>query len=465
MIDRHAVHALIRSGQSAKEIAQQLGVSVRTIQRVAKEPPVEEADDGTARRRRGVGRPAVACETRSHLRELIFADPTAPPLEILRELREELRGSGTSLGESTFYRLYRLERDTVPGELMVRFEGVAGEFAQFDFGQVDVRLTDGRPKRIHFAAYRLKYSRWASVVIVPDERVESLVRALLASFEHSGGVPLRVVFDNPKTVVTGRDEHGRPRWNQTLAQVAIDYGFTIELCAPRSPEQKGAVENLVGWVKRSFFRARRFTDTEHDLPGQLLEWLLVMNTERPSRATKVAPVERLPRELERMRPLAVPSAEYGLRFPVQVGPTALVEFQGIRYAMPAAACGIPATLHLYPDRVRITTAGGRFEATHPRFPQVAGAPVATSYLAGQRSEQLAAVAGARKRLYFMRERILELGPVGWERATSQSSSTTVPSPGRLTSSGSSSSWRNWVRSTSWSSSSAPSSSVSTARST
>ena len=31
---------------------------------------------------------------------------------------------------------------------------------------------------------------------------------------------------------------------------------------------------------------------------------------------------------------------------------------------------------------------------------------------GQRSEQLALVAGARKRLYFMRERILELGPIG-----------------------------------------------------
>lgn len=93
---------------------------------------------------------------------------------------------------------------------------------------------------------------------------------------------------------------------------------------------------------------------------------------------------------------------------MQVGPTALVDFQGVRYAMPAGACGIPATLHLYPDRVRIVTGGGRFEAMHPRFPGVGK----TSYLMGQRAEQLAAVAGARKRLYFMRERILELGPVG-----------------------------------------------------
>lgn len=404
MIDRHAVHEMFKSGQSTKEIAAHFRTTRRTIQRIVKEPAVESADDAAERRRRGVGRPGVEDALRTQLRDLLVQDPEVPPLEYLRQLREQ----GVRLGESTFYRVYRVEKEKLPAELMVRFEGVAGEFAQFDFGQSDVRLLDGRKERIHFAAYRLKYSRWVWVVIVPDERVESLVRALLLCFEHSGGVPLRVVFDNPKTVVIGRDTNKRPIWNQTLSQVAINYGFTIEVCTPRSPEQKGAVENLVGWVKKSFFRARRFADVAHDLPRQLLEWLTVSNDERPSRATKEIPAHRLKAELARMKSLAVDPTDYGLRFAVQVGPTALVEFQGVRYAMPAGACGIPATLHLYPDRVRIVTGGSRFEATHPRFPRVG----TTSYLEGQRAEQLAAVAGARKRLYFMRERILELGPIG-----------------------------------------------------
>jgi transposase len=403
MLDRHAVHALLQAGDGTKKIAKQYGVSQRTIQRIAKEPPVENADDAEARRQRGVGRPGVAERVRVRLRTLMAEDPEAPPLEFLRLLREE----GNRLGESTFYRIFRVEEEKLPAEIMVRFEGVAGEFAQFDFGEADVRLLTGKKRRIHFAAYRLKYSRWIWVVVVPDERVESLVRALLLCFEHAGGVPLRVVFDRPKTVVIGVEDK-RPVWNATLAHVAIDYGFAIELCAPRSPEQKGAVENLVGFVKRRFFRARRFADLDIDLPSQLLEWLTEVNDERPSRATKIIPTVRLAEERARMKPLAVSPAEYGLRFPVHVGPTALVDFKGIRYAMPAGACGIPATLHLYADRVRILTLGGRFEATHPRFPQVGK----TSYLAGQRAEQLAAVAGARKRLYFMRERILELGPIG-----------------------------------------------------
>jgi transposase len=404
MVDRHAVQEMLSAGMSGSAVAKHFGISTRTVRRIRREAAVESADDATARRDRGVGRPRIGGEVRDRMRALMKEDPKAPRLEILRQLREE----GVVVGESTFYRIWNEVFQTIPQELMVRFEGVAGEFAQFDFGEADIRLPEGRKKRIHFAAYRLKYSRWIGVVIVPNERAEALIRALLICFEQSGGVPLRVVFDRPRTVVVGKDEHGRPIWNSTLAQVAIDYGFAVELCAPRSPEQKGSVENLVGFVKKSFFRARRFTDATDDLTRQLLEWLVVVNEERPCRATREVPCVRLALEQERMTPLAVPPADYGLRYPVHVGPTALVDFEGIRYAMPAGACGIPATLHLYVDRVRIVTTGGRFEATHPRFPEVGK----TSYLQGQRAEQLAAVAGARKRLYFMRERILELGPVG-----------------------------------------------------
>ncbi len=212
---------------------------------------------------------------------------------------------------------------------------------------------------------------------------------------------------NPKTVVL-RHEEGRPVWNATLAQVAIDYGFTVELCTPYQPQQKGAVENLVGFVKRAFFRARRFTDLATDLPQQLTDWLVEVNTVRPCRATKEIPAVRLVAEQARLKTLAVVPAEYGLRFPVTVGPTAMVTYQGIRYAMPAAACGIPATLWLYPTRIKIITAGSKHEAVHARFPREG----TVSYLPGQRAAQLAAVAGTRKRLYFMRERLLELGAVG-----------------------------------------------------
>ena len=401
MLDRYAVQQLARARVTAREIATQMGVSVRTIRRIVRE--VVDGDATEDASTRTVGRPRVTDAIRDRVQALVLEDPERPAGEIARLLKEE----GSSLGLSTVYRVLASVHETIPAVLQVRFEGVAGEFAQFDFGQVSVRLTDGSRESVHFAAYRLKYSRWMHVVIVPNERAEALIRSVLASFEASGGVPLRVVFDNPRTVVL-RHENGRPVWNPMLEAVAIEYGFTIELCTPRQPQQKGSVENLVGFVKRAFFRARRFTDLATDLPQQLSAWLIEVNTTRPNRATKEVPAVRLVAEQARMKPLAVAPSAYGVRVAVTVGPTAMVTHQHLRYAMPAAACGLPATLWLYPDRVKIVTAGSRHEAVHPRFP-VHGT---VSYLPGQRAAQLAAVAGARKKLYFMRERILELGPVG-----------------------------------------------------
>ena len=383
MLDRHAVQELLRAGLTPRAIATQYGVSRRTVERIRHEDAVTATAVADHLVDPKVGRPRVDDALRLRVREWLEAEPDVAPGEVCRRLRE----AGTPLGLSTTYRLVARVRTTIPTELLVRFEGVAGEFAQFDFGEVGVRLTDGGRRVVHFAAYRLKYSRWVHVVLVPNERVEALIRALLDGFLHAGaGVPLRVVFDNPKTVVL-KHVDGRPVWNATLGAAAIDYGFTVELCKPRRPQQKGAVENLVGFVKGSFFRARQFQDLTTDLPRQLAAWLVEVNTVRPCRATKAVPVARLAAEQARMKPLAIPPAEYGLTVPVTVGPTAMVTHAGIRYAMPAAACGLPATLWLYPERVKIVTAGGRHETVHPRFP----AAGLVSYLPGQRATQLAHV--------------------------------------------------------------------------
>ena len=255
---------------------------------------------------------------------------------------------------------------------------------------------------MHFFASRLKYSRFAHVRIVPDERVESLVRALIESFDMFGGVPLVAVFDNPKTVVIKRSGT-KIEWNSTFGQAALDLRFAPELCWPYHPREKGAVENLVGWVKGSFFRVRRFANRE-DLERQLLEWLTEINETRPSRATGVVPLLRLAEERLRLRPLPFKPSEYGLHFPVHVGPTGMVEHHGYRYPMPPEAIGIPGTLHLYVDRVRIVA--GRHVAMHPRVPEIG----TTSYTEEDRAKSLAAVSGDRARLYAKRQQLLELGP-------------------------------------------------------
>jgi hypothetical protein len=192
-------------------------------------------------------------------------------------------------------------------------------------------------------------------------------------------------------------------WNPTFAGVALDLGLGIEVCWPYAPQQKGAVENLVGWVKGSFFKARRFVDWE-DLLAQLTAWQLEVNTQRPSRATGVIPAVRLAEEQPRLRPLKVAPAELALRLPIVVGPTGYVVHDTHPYSMPPEAIGIAGTLYLYRDAVRIVA--GRFDARHPRL----ATRDAVSTLPEHRAQHVAAVSGQRGKRYLQRQHLLALGP-------------------------------------------------------
>lgn len=394
---RHSVQVLRAAGKTLKETAVAAGVSQRSVQRIELEQPLETVADLVQARVRNVGRPSVAEPFRERVAAVLATEPGLPTMEILHRLR----GQGYAGGKSALYELVCELRPKLTTPL-VRFEGVAGEFSQHDFGQVEVRYLDGTHERVHFFVSRLKYSRWVDVRVVANEGVESLVRSLLAGFESFGGVPLVAVFDNPKTVVISRKD-SRIQWNDTFGQAALDYRFAPELCTPRRGQEKGSVENLVGFVKNGFFKVRRFHDRA-DLLVQLAAWQVEVNTVRPCRATGVPPAERIVAERERMRPLAIPAAEYALRFSVFVGPTGLVSFQGYRYSMPPEAIGIPGMLWLYADRVRIVA--GRFEREHARVPEQGK----DSFHPEDRVARLAQVAGKRGRLYLKRQEILDLGP-------------------------------------------------------
>jgi transposase len=406
MLKRHAIQVLRRAGHSLPEAAKLAGVSVRSAQRVGAEAAVSHVDNDTERARRKIGRPSRVEPLRGFVVTQLAKEPGLLSLEVLRRARLD----GYEGGKSALYELIHSIRPE-PVRLMTRFEGLPGEFSQHDFGQVDVCFLDGRKKRVHFFASRLKYSRWTEVSLVPNEQVETLVRVMVDHFAEIGGIPLLAVFDRPKTVALrwGRDGEVTD-WNPTFAGVVLDLGLGVELCWPHSPEQKGSVENLVKWVKGSFFKQRRFLD-EEDLLCQLREWLVEVNTRRPSRATRVIPEERMADERPRLRPLKVGPAELALRIPITVGPTGMILHDTHTYSMPPESLGIPGTLHLYRDRVRIVA--GRYEAIHQRL---FGSP-GQSTLPEHRAQRVAAASGKRAKRYMQREHLLGIGRVALEYLT------------------------------------------------
>jgi hypothetical protein len=200
------------------------------------------------------------------------------------------------------------------------------------------------------------------------------------------------------------------KWNDTFARTMFALGVGVELCWPSRANEKGSIENLVGWVKGSFFKQRRFVDMD-DLLDQLKAWQHEANHLRPCRATGEIPAARMVADQARLRELKVTSDELALPFATTVGPTATVVFEGRSYSMPPAAIGLPATLHLYRDRVRIEA--GQHSAEHRRLFE----PGASSTLPEHRALQAKAVPGRRGKRYLKRQHLLDLGPVATDFLT------------------------------------------------
>jgi transposase len=401
---RQRIHIHREAGLPQARIAEVTQTSVNTVQRVLQEamPTPAELSAGQVDRPHG-GRPAVGGNVADRVIQVLAERPDLPTTEVLRIASTEWGWSGS---RATFFRLVRSLRPAPVPEPMVRFEGLPGEFAQFDFGQAVVTYADGRKEKVHIFVGRLKFSRQVQVIVVPNEQAETLIRCVVACCHAWGGSPLAWVFDNPTTVRLSKTGEVPVRLHPYLQHLAGELRVAVELCSPRSGNQKGSVERGVGWAKNSFLLVRRFLDRA-DLETQLAAWLLEINTTRKSDATKQIPATLLAQEANRLaeRPVPWTADAYPLRESATVTPVATVVVRGTPYQIDPKAIGTVATVLVQHDSIEVITVRGT-KAVHPRR----DGSRTVQRLPGQASEVLALLHGERKRNYYQRECILALGP-------------------------------------------------------
>jgi transposase len=407
---RLSIHHMAALGRSQAEIAAAVTtkqpdepVSARSVRRILKEAvPTLAALASQKGPGPSAGRPSVATPYREQVASTLEAEPSLSTAELLRRARDQWGYSGE---KTAFYELVKSVRrpEGEGAEPIVRFEGMAGEYAQFDFGERWVTYADGRRRKVIAFVGRLKYSRHVHVRIVPDQRAETLVRAVVSCLEAWACVPLIWVFDNPKTVRVSKI--GEPVvLHPYLAGLAAELNAAVLLCTPHQPQQKGSVERGVKWFKNSFLAQRRFID-DADLIAQTASWLEDVNTRRVSDATNEIPANRLEREriLLSGRRLPFTSAEYALRQPVTVLPTGMVHVFGTSYSVDPKKVGAPAVAFMRESTVEIVINGVR--CTHQRL-DYSDDP---QRLPEHNQAMLAAVHGERKRNTFKRQCLWELG--------------------------------------------------------
>lgn len=358
-MDRANIHYLHQKGWTKTEIAQFTGHHRDTITRVLKEP----IDQQPALRQRtsaiAVFTPQIAS----------WLDQQWSVQRMLEEARQHpehpYRGSPAAFYD--YVRPLKQARKGHPGQVPMRFNGLAGELLQIDWGEVrrfPFTSADLVGQTRYFFAARLKYSRWMWVRFTTNMREETLLRCLIAVFVALNGVPWVVTTDNMKTVVIGRDHAKQPIWHPAYAKCAAEFGFLPDACDPGAGNQKGSVENLVKFVKQNFLPGRSIHDDAH-LAEEEARWLARVNGERESDATARTPDALLRDEQPRFGPLPTVAHDYGFFETLKVSRESLVNLDTNRYSVPVTLVGQLLTVRIHPTRVALYS-GDTLVATHPR---------------------------------------------------------------------------------------------------
>lgn len=128
-------------------------------------------------------------------------------------------------------------------------EHIAGE-AQVDFGDAEFyengRLYSGKYLNLSFP-----YSNQGYMQLFKGENQECLLEGLKTIFEHIGGVPGRMWFDNASTMVTKVLKNSERNLTDGFSRFMEHYRFEAAFCNVNAGHEKGNIEGKVGYHRRN----------------------------------------------------------------------------------------------------------------------------------------------------------------------------------------------------------------------
>lgn len=143
-----------------------------------------------------------------------------------------------------------------------------GQQLQVDFGQLRINTGD----TVYIFASVLSASRYKYVAVQkrPFTTLDVILH-LIDCFNHIGGIPEEVAIDQDRTMVVSENK-GDIVLTKSFREFKDEMGFKLYVCRKADPESKGKVENLVKYVKTSFFSARTFNSFS-EVESRIVNWL------------------------------------------------------------------------------------------------------------------------------------------------------------------------------------------------
>ena len=170
-----------------------------------------------------------------------------------------------------------------------------GECAQVDWGSYGSVNVGSTRRRLSFFAMVLCYSRMMYVEFTVSQTMEHFLACHQNAFDFFGGVPKKIMVDNLKSAVLKRVIGQNPVFNPKYLDFANHYGFAIAPCNVGKGNEKGRVENAVGYVKKNFLAGLDIPDFGALRPAAR-QWLDDIANIRVHGATREKPAELFQKE-------------------------------------------------------------------------------------------------------------------------------------------------------------------------
>ena len=122
---------------------------------------------------------------------------------------------------------------------------------QADFGTADFYENSRLHHEAKYLVLSFPYSNGGFLQLNYGENMECLLEGLVAIFEHIGGVPTEIWFDNTKTIVTKVIKGGGRNVTERFQRFCEHYRVKPVFMNPESGWEKGNVENKVDYLRRN----------------------------------------------------------------------------------------------------------------------------------------------------------------------------------------------------------------------
>ena len=245
---RQSIREMDAGGVPRAEIARALGVSRNTVAKYADMEDMSPAAPVAPRR------PHPATDDHAAwIESVLEADLGAPRKQrhtarrIYDRLVEERGYEGSYTSVRRFVAEWRRDHGASPREGYLELEWAPGT-AQADFGNFRA-VVAGERVGLKLLVLALPHSNGRFCVAMRRQRAECLCDGLRREFEWVGRAPHTIVLDN--ATEAGRMLRGEVTESELFSQFRAHYRCASRYCNPYSGNEKGSVENAVGFLRRN----------------------------------------------------------------------------------------------------------------------------------------------------------------------------------------------------------------------